>query len=123
MKCPWCNEWEGPPAKYSDHLKYCKKYPPNYEAMKEQARVRPIEASRPPEEREKLKRWIDEDLSKMITDEIQAQKDYTEIESALRDLGYPTEADKIAKIQKDEAEHMNILNEVKGHVRLLSYAY
>jgi hypothetical protein len=46
VKCPWCNEWEGPPAKYSDHLKYCKKYPPNYEAMKEQAQVRPIETTR-----------------------------------------------------------------------------
>jgi len=40
-KCPWCNEWEGPPEKYSDHLKYCKKYPLNIEAMKEQAQVRP----------------------------------------------------------------------------------
>jgi len=43
--CPWCNEWEGPPEKYSDHLQYCKKYPQNIEAMKEQARVRPIETS------------------------------------------------------------------------------
>jgi len=43
VKCPWCNEWEGPPAEYSDHLKYCKKYPPNIEAMKEQAQVHPIE--------------------------------------------------------------------------------
>jgi len=42
VRCPWCNEWEGPPSQYSDHLKYCKKYPPNIEAMKEQARVRPI---------------------------------------------------------------------------------
>jgi len=43
VKCPWCNEWEGPPSEYSDHLQYCKKYPPHYEAMKEQARVRSIE--------------------------------------------------------------------------------
>ena len=42
VKCPWCNEWEGPQSQYSDHLKYCKKYPPNIEAMKEQARVCPI---------------------------------------------------------------------------------
>jgi len=39
-KCPWCKEWEGPPEKYSDHLQYCKKYPPNYEAIKERARIK-----------------------------------------------------------------------------------
>jgi len=39
VKCPWCNEWEGPPSQYSDHLKYCKKYPPNIEAMKERIDV------------------------------------------------------------------------------------
>ena len=47
VKCPWCNEWEGPPAKYSDHLKYCKKYPPHYEVIKEQARIHPMQGYGP----------------------------------------------------------------------------
>lgn len=26
MKCPWCKEWEGPPAEYAEHLKECSSY-------------------------------------------------------------------------------------------------
>jgi len=33
VKCPWGCGWEGQPEKYSGHLEYCKKYPPNIEAM------------------------------------------------------------------------------------------
>lgn len=38
MQCPWCGK-EIPLGEYSDHLQYCKKYPPHYEAIKEQARI------------------------------------------------------------------------------------
>jgi len=118
-KCPWCNEWEGPPEKYSDHLKYCKKYPPNIEAMKEQARVGPITK----EERAKLKRQVEDMLTSMLEDEVKAQHDYAALASFLRQLGYPAEAETIDKIQKGEYEHWTKINEVRNNVRVLSYAY
>jgi hypothetical protein len=201
VKCPWCNEWEGPPQEYSDHLKYCKKYPPHYEAIKERARVRSIERGSPmpseekiwkvkakefhwgrdhwekvmiepirgklleykrgeyvifeaprrliedyirrrilydyeileehssnpftksPEEREKLKRQVDDMLTRMIEDEVKAQKEYEQIASILRDLNYPAEAEIIEKILKDEEKHWAQVNEVRNNVRVLSYAY
>lgn len=38
MECPWCGD-EVTTEEYSKHLEYCKKYPPNYEAIKERARI------------------------------------------------------------------------------------
>lgn len=76
-----------------------------------------------PEERAKLKRQVDDVLQHMIEDEIQAQKEYEQIASVLRDLDYPAEAETIEKIKAQEVEHMNTLLDVKRHVRLLSYAH
>lgn len=77
VKCPWCNDWEGIPAQYSDHLQYCKKYPPNIELMKQEAHVPKSYALLPAVmtlERRELIRRLHEAVSKLPSFHIESSE-------------------------------------------------